>query len=52
MGVLGVRGHAMGGWIRYYFGKRGITGFNIYGVLVALLGAVGLIAVVRALRGG
>jgi uncharacterized membrane protein YeaQ/YmgE (transglycosylase-associated protein family) len=50
--IVGVIGASLGGWIMDYFGKSGITGFNIYSFLVALLGAVVLIAVVRALRGG
>lgn len=49
--ILGIVGAALGGWIMDYFGKSGVTGFNIYSFLVALLGAVVLIAIVRALRG-
>jgi len=49
--IVGIVGAALGGWIMDYFGKSGVTGFNIYSFLVALLGAVVLIAVVRALRG-
>ena len=48
--IVGIVGAALGGWIMDYFGKSGVTGFNIYSFLVALLGAVVLIAVVRALR--
>ncbi|MFA5742830.1 MAG: GlsB/YeaQ/YmgE family stress response membrane protein [Candidatus Paceibacterota bacterium] len=49
--IVGIVGASLGGWIMDYFGKSGVTGFNIYSFLVALLGAVVLIAVVRALRG-
>jgi uncharacterized membrane protein YeaQ/YmgE (transglycosylase-associated protein family) len=33
-----------------FFNKSGVTGFNLYSFLVALLGAVILIAVVRGIR--
>lgn len=49
--ILGIVGASVGGWIMDFFGKSGISGFNIYSFLVALLGAVVLIAVVRAIRG-
>jgi len=46
--VLGIVGAALGGWIMDYFGKSGVTGFNFYSFLVALLGAVLLIVIARA----
>lgn len=49
--ILGVVGASVGGWIMDFFGKGGVSGFNIYSFLVALLGAVVLIAIVRALKG-
>lgn len=49
--ILGIVGASLGGWIMHSFGKSGVSGFNIYSFLVALLGAVILIAIVRALRG-
>jgi len=49
--ILGVVGASLGGWIMDFFGKSGVSGFNIYSFLVALLGAVVLIAIARALRG-
>jgi len=48
--ILGIVGSALGGWIMDYFGKSGVTGFNFYSFLVALLGAVVLIAIARAFR--
>jgi uncharacterized membrane protein YeaQ/YmgE (transglycosylase-associated protein family) len=48
--VLGVVGALLGGWLMSFFGKGGVTGFNIYSFLVALLGAVVLIAIVKAIR--
>jgi uncharacterized membrane protein YeaQ/YmgE (transglycosylase-associated protein family) len=46
--IVGIIGAAIGGWIMDYFGKTGVTGFNIYSFLVALLGAVILIVIARA----
>ena len=46
--VLGIVGASLGGWIMDYFGKSGVTGFNFYSFLVALLGAVVLIVIARA----
>ncbi|MFA5392165.1 MAG: GlsB/YeaQ/YmgE family stress response membrane protein [Candidatus Paceibacterota bacterium] len=48
--VLGIVGASLGGWIMNFFGKKGVSGFNIYSFLVALLGAVVLIWIVKALR--
>jgi uncharacterized membrane protein YeaQ/YmgE (transglycosylase-associated protein family) len=48
--VVGIIGAVLGGWLMSFFGEGGITGFNIYSFLVALLGAVVLIAITRALR--
>jgi uncharacterized membrane protein YeaQ/YmgE (transglycosylase-associated protein family) len=48
--VVGVVGAVLGGWLMSFFGYGGVTGFNLYSLLVAVLGAVVLIAVVRAFR--
>ena len=48
--IIGIIGAVLGGWLMSFFGKSGVTGFNLYSFLVALLGAVVLIAIVRALR--
>jgi len=48
--IIGIVGAVLGGWLMSFFGKSGVTGFNLYSFLVALLGAVILIAIVRALR--
>ncbi|MDP1814541.1 MAG: GlsB/YeaQ/YmgE family stress response membrane protein [Leadbetterella sp.] len=48
--IVGIVGAVLGGWIMSFFGETGITGFNLYSFLVALLGAVALIAIVRAVR--
>lgn len=48
--IFGIVGAVLGGWLMSFLGKSGVTGFNLYSFLVAILGAVVLIAIVRALR--
>lgn len=48
--VVGIVGAVVGGWIMDFMGQSDVTGFNIYSFLVALLGAVVLIAIVKAVR--
>jgi uncharacterized membrane protein YeaQ/YmgE (transglycosylase-associated protein family) len=38
--VLGVVGALVGGFVFSMFGAAGVTGFNIYSMLVAVVGAV------------
>lgn len=48
--VVGAIGAVVGGWVMSMVGESGVTGFNIYSFLVALLGAVILIAIVKAFQ--
>ncbi|PIP24255.1 MAG: GlsB/YeaQ/YmgE family stress response membrane protein [Candidatus Nealsonbacteria bacterium CG23_combo_of_CG06-09_8_20_14_all_37_18] len=48
--IVGIVGAVLGGWLMSFLGKSGVTGFNLYSFLVAILGAVVLIAILRALR--
>ncbi len=48
--VLGIIGAVIGGWVMSFLGQTGITGFNLYSMMVAVLGAVILIAIVESLR--
>lgn len=41
--LVGVAGAYIGGQIMEYFGKAGVTGFNMYSLLVAVLGAIVLL---------
>ncbi|ABG05525.1 Transglycosylase-associated protein [Rubrobacter xylanophilus DSM 9941] len=50
--ILGMAGALVGGFLVGLLGGAGVTGFNIWSVLVATLGAVILLAVYRALLGG
>lgn len=48
--ILGIVGALLGGWLMSLVGEGGVSGFNLYSFLVAILGAVVLISIVRALR--
>ncbi len=48
--IVGVVGAVVGGWIMSFFGHNGVGSFNLYSFLVALLGAVVSIAIVKAIR--
>ena len=48
--AVGVVGAFIGGWAMSMFGESGVSGFNLYSFMVALLGAVMLIALVKVLR--
>ena len=48
--VVGVIGAVIGGFVMRFLGQGDVTGFNLYSFLVALLGAVILIAIVKAFR--
>jgi uncharacterized membrane protein YeaQ/YmgE (transglycosylase-associated protein family) len=49
--VVGIVGAFIGGYIMDFFGAEGVTGFNIYSLLVAILGAVVLLWVLGLLFG-
>lgn len=49
--VLGVIGAFVGGFLFTQFGAAGVTGFNIYSVMVATVGAVVVLIVYHAFAG-
>lgn len=49
--VLGVLGAVIGGWIFTKFGMAGVTGFDLYSLLVATIGAVVLLLGYHAISG-
>ena len=49
--VIGIVGAVIGGWIMSALGGQGVTGFNLYSILVAIGGAVVLLVVLHAVRG-
>jgi uncharacterized membrane protein YeaQ/YmgE (transglycosylase-associated protein family) len=48
--VLGIVGAFVGGWLFNTFGATGVTGLNLYSLLVAVIGAVVLLVVYHAVR--
>ncbi len=47
---VGIIGAVIGGFIMRMLGQGGVGGFNLYSLLVAILGACILIAIVRSVR--
>jgi len=50
--VVGVAGALVGGFLVTLLGGSGVNGFNFYSLVVAVIGAIVLLGVVKALRGG
>ncbi len=48
--VLGIVGALVGGWLFNTFGATGVTGLNLYSLLVAVIGAVVVLVVYHAIR--
>ncbi len=48
--IVGIVGAVIGGWLLSSLGQNNITGFNIQSFVVAVLGAMVLIVIVKALR--
>jgi uncharacterized membrane protein YeaQ/YmgE (transglycosylase-associated protein family) len=49
--ILGVVGAVVGGYLFTAFGAVGVTGFNLYSMLVAIIGAVLVLVVYHAIAG-
>jgi uncharacterized membrane protein YeaQ/YmgE (transglycosylase-associated protein family) len=47
--ILGVIGAFVGGWLFSTFGMTGVTGLNVYSMVVAVIGAVVVLVVYHAL---
>jgi uncharacterized membrane protein YeaQ/YmgE (transglycosylase-associated protein family) len=48
--LLGIAGALLGGWLFNTFGASGVTGLNLYSLLVAVLGSVVLLFLYHAVR--
>lgn len=48
--VLGIVGAMVGGWIFAAMGHSGVTGVNLYGIFVSVIGAVLVLVVYHAFR--
>ena len=49
--VVGIVGALLGGWLFSALGAGGVTGFNLWSIFVAFVGACLLIALLRLLSG-
>lgn len=49
--LLGIVGALVGGWLFNTFGGTGVTGLNLYSMLVAIVGAVLVLVIYHAIRG-
>jgi uncharacterized membrane protein YeaQ/YmgE (transglycosylase-associated protein family) len=47
--VLGIVGAVVGGWLFRTFGMSGVTGLNVYSMVVAVIGAVVFLVIYHAL---
>ena len=47
--LLGVVGSVVGGWLFHMFGMPGVTGLNVYSLVVAVVGAAVFLIVYHAL---
>jgi uncharacterized membrane protein YeaQ/YmgE (transglycosylase-associated protein family) len=45
--LAGILGAIVGGWVFTLFGGQGVTGFNLPSLLVALVGAIIVLAIVN-----
>ena len=48
--VLGIVGAFVGGWLFNTFGASGVSGLNLYSLLVAVVGAVVVLVVYHVIR--
>jgi uncharacterized membrane protein YeaQ/YmgE (transglycosylase-associated protein family) len=48
--LLGIVGAIAGGWLFNTFGAAGVTGLNLYSLIVAVIGSVVLLIVYHAIR--
>jgi uncharacterized membrane protein YeaQ/YmgE (transglycosylase-associated protein family) len=48
--ILGVVGGVVGGWLFEHFGGTGVTGFNLWSMFVAVIGAIVVLFVYHTIR--
>ena len=49
--VLGIVGAVVGGWLFSALGGVGVTGFNLWSIVVAIIGAIVVLVIAHAIRG-
>jgi uncharacterized membrane protein YeaQ/YmgE (transglycosylase-associated protein family) len=48
--ALGIVGSIVGGWLAGFFGAAGVSGLNLYSLVVAVLGAIVVLVVYHTIR--
>jgi uncharacterized membrane protein YeaQ/YmgE (transglycosylase-associated protein family) len=48
--VLGIVGAIAGGWLAGFFGLAGVSGVNLYSLLIATVGSIVVLVVYHAIR--
>jgi uncharacterized membrane protein YeaQ/YmgE (transglycosylase-associated protein family) len=48
--LLGIVGAVVGGWLFGMFGHAGVTGLNLYSILVAVVGSIVFLVIYHAVR--
>lgn len=48
--ILGIVGAIVGGYIFSLFGSSGVTGLNLYSLIVAVIGAIVVLLIYHAIR--
>ena len=48
--LLGIVGAMVGGWLFNQFGSVGVTGFNLYSLVVSVIGAILVLVIYHAVR--
>ncbi len=49
--ILGIVGALVGGFIFNFFGAGGVSGFNVYSLIVAVVGAIVVLMIYHAIAG-
>ena len=49
--ILGIIGAVVGGWLFHTFGMAGVSGVNLYSLLVSVVGAVVVLVLYHAVTG-
>ena len=48
--LLGIVGAVVGGWLFNTFGASGVTGLNLYSLLIAVIGSIVFLVAYHAIR--
>ena len=48
--VLGIVGAVAGGWLAGFFGLAGVSGLNLYSLLIATVGSIVVLVIYHAIR--